>query len=74
MDEEERAWYLRQAQVRWESYECAVSDQARIAALEEGAWVEAWVWIPSPKYFDMDDIIEVTYDPEEGEDEEGSLS
>lgn len=59
MDQEELDWYLRQAQVRWDSYECQISNNALIAATEKGAWVEAWVWISAPKYFDEESIVDV---------------
>ena len=64
IDEEEHWWYLRQAQVRWESYECQVGDNAMVVGDQSGAWVEAWVWIDAPNYFDEESIVDALAEEE----------
>ena len=58
-DHEKLIWYRRQAIAQWESDHLAVNEMARVAASDEGAWVEAWVWIDAPADFDDEAVMKI---------------
>ena len=45
-----RAWYIKQARKFYGSTnEIEVDPNAKVSGSEDGAWVQAWVWVDAPE-------------------------